>query len=281
MEAEIETLQFEVESLLYTADETQIIDILETLEITEDVTTKSKRQRVVLIRKEIENKLDGDNEISEKISILKNITSIIKGTPPSLDPSETEVIELQKQREVLRRKQEEEMNELLVKLDQLKTNSKTSGEKEPEKSNKTNAHEAPTHALLRREFKLAGQIGEPGQTDKLSFVSLTHQIDSGLKRGYKETEIIDAVIRSISPHSSFRSYVEMLTDLSLAKLRKILRVHYREKFASELYHQLATTFQDAKESPSSIVGTIGIWWMAEEWIEWVDRWVDKGKGWMN
>ncbi|KAK3707802.1 hypothetical protein QZH41_002538 [Actinostola sp. cb2023] len=75
----------------------------------------------------------------------------------------------------------------------------------------------------------------------------------GLKRGYKEAEIIDAVIRSISPHSSFRSYVETLTDLSLAKLRKILRVHYREKSASELYHQLATTFQDAKESPQQFL----------------------------
>ena len=34
-------------------------------------------------------------------------------------------------------------------------------------------------SLLRREFKISGQIGEPGQTDKLTFVSLTHQIDSG------------------------------------------------------------------------------------------------------
>ncbi|KAK3720024.1 hypothetical protein QZH41_005169 [Actinostola sp. cb2023] len=75
----------------------------------------------------------------------------------------------------------------------------------------------------------------------------------GITRGYKEAEIIDAVIRSISPHSSFRSYVETLTDLSLAKLRKILRVHYREKSASELYHQLATTFQDAKESPQQFL----------------------------
>lgn len=35
---------------------------------------------------------------------------------------------------------------------------------------------------------------------------------------------------------------------SLSKLRKILRVHYREKPASELYRQLATVFQQLKES---------------------------------
>ena len=94
--------------------------------------------------------------------------------------------------------------------------------------------------MLRREFKISGQIGEPGQTEKLTFVSLMHQTDSGLKRDYQENEIVDTVIRAISPHSSLRSYVETLSDLSLAKLRRILRVHYRDKAASEVYQQLAT-----------------------------------------
>ena len=39
-------------------------------------------------------------------------------------------------------------------------------------------------SLLHIEFKLSGQIGEPGQMEKLTFVSLMHQIDSGLNRGY-------------------------------------------------------------------------------------------------
>ena len=51
-------------------------------------------------------------------------------------------------------------------------------------------------SLLRREFKISSQIGEPGQTEKLTFVSLMHQIDSGLKRDYQENEIVDAVIRA-------------------------------------------------------------------------------------
>jgi len=89
-------------------------------------------------------------------------------------------------------------------------------------------------SLLRREYKLSGQIGEPVQTEKRTFVSLMHQIDLGLKRGYKESKIVDAVIRAITPHSSLISYVETLSDLSLGKLRRILRVH-REKAASEVY----------------------------------------------
>ena len=44
-----------------------------------------------------------------------------------------------------------------------------------------------------------------------------------------------------------------MQDLTLAKLRKILRLHYREKTASELYHQLATTCQNPKETPQQFL----------------------------
>ena len=104
-------------------------------------------------------------------------------------------------------------------------------------------------SILKREFKSSGQTRESGQTEKLTFVSLTHQIDSGLKRGYAHSDIIDAIIHSISPHSNLRSYIEMLPDLTLAKLRKILRLHYRERTASELYQELSIVCQNAKESP--------------------------------
>ncbi|XP_015755917.1 PREDICTED: uncharacterized protein LOC107335404 [Acropora digitifera] len=69
----------------------------------------------------------------------------------------------------------------------------------------------------------------------------------------KESVIVDAVIRAISLHSSLRSYVETLCDLSLAKLRRILRVHYREKAASEVYQQLATVCQQSNESPQQFL----------------------------
>lgn len=37
------------------------------------------------------------------------------------------------------------------------------------------------------------------QKDKLSFTSLTNKIKSGLKKGYSETEIREAVIKAVSP----------------------------------------------------------------------------------
>ena len=58
---------------------------------------------------------------------------------------------------------------------------------------------------------------------------------------------MDAVIHAISPHSSLWSYVETLSDLSL-------RVHYREKTASEVYQQLATVCQHSSgESPQQFL----------------------------
>ena len=94
---------------------------------------------------------------------------------------------------------------------------------------------------------------ELGQTEKLTCVSLMHQTDSGLKHGYKESEIVDAVICAISPHSSRRSYVETLCDFSLTKLRRILSVHHQEKAVSEVYHQLAIVCQQSNESPQQFL----------------------------
>ena len=252
----IEELHLDVESALYKASELQIMSIVDTLEVTDDLSNKSKRQKLVFIRKSIESKLDEDGDLEAKSNLLENILAIINDTPPPLEvnntPAQLELLELQKQQEALKKKQEDEMNQLLSKLEELKKSSglESDKEKSKEKNNGSGVgvEFVAANSVLRREFKIAGQIGEPDQTDKLSFVSLTHQIDSALKRGYDEIEIVDAIIRSISPHSSLRSYVETLHDLSLAKLRKILRVHYREKTASALYQLLATACQTPKET---------------------------------
>lgn len=49
----------------------------------------------------------------------------------------------------------------------------------------------PTHMLpevmLRREFKIAGQIGESGQKEKLSYLSLVRQIEVGIEKGHTDT----------------------------------------------------------------------------------------------
>ncbi|KAL9971667.1 hypothetical protein ACROYT_G017864 [Oculina patagonica] len=97
------------------------------------------------------------------------------------------------------------------------------------------------------------QIGNSRQKDRLSFTSLAHQINAGLKRGYKEEEIVEAVIRAINPGLRLRSYLEGRPDLELARLRKILRSHYQERGATEMYQLLSSAVQEAGETPQDFL----------------------------
>jgi hypothetical protein len=99
---------------------------------------------------------------------------------------------------------------------------------------------------FKRDFKIFGIISGEGHKDGLSFVSLVRQIDTGIKSGYKETEIIDAVIRAVSPSLKLRSYLEMMSGLSLFRLKQILRAHFKEKSATEIYQELAQLCQGPK-----------------------------------
>lgn len=76
----------------------------------------------------------------------------------------------------------------------------------------------------------------------MSFSSLEHQIESGLRKGYPEMEIMEAVIHAVNPNLKLRSYLEGKTDLTLATLRQILRAHYAEN-ATVLYQQLTKAVQ--------------------------------------
>lgn len=112
---------------------------------------------------------------------------------------------------------------------------------------------AQLSSYWRKEFKIFGHIGEPGQKEKQIFSSLAHQIENGLNRGYPEVEIVDAVVRAISPGSQLRSYLEGKPQLTLPTLRCILRSHFQEKSATELYKQLASEAQHSKETPQSFL----------------------------
>ena len=106
---------------------------------------------------------------------------------------------------------------------------------------------------FKRELKIIGQIGEPGQKDKLSFVSLVRQIEGALQKGYKPQEVVDAVVRAINPGMRLRNYLEGLSDLTLPRLRRILRSHFQENSASDLYRQLSTLVQEPQENPQSFL----------------------------
>ena len=109
--------------------------------------------------------------------------------------------------------------------------------------------DASTKGGWRKDLRIVGQIGETGQKDKLSFTSLARQLEAAVRDNRKEAEIVDAILKAISPGLRLRSYLEGMTDLTLGKLRRLLRAHYQEKDATALFHELTGAAQANGETP--------------------------------
>lgn len=120
-------------------------------------------------------------------------------------------------------------------------------------SSRREQHAGLPEVTLRREFKIFGQIGESGQKDKLSYLSLIRQIEVGLDKGHSDTEIIEAVIRAITPGLPLRDMLEIKRGLTLNSLFTILKGHYKVDSATDLYHQLINISQDQRETALNFV----------------------------
>ena len=60
-----------------------------------------------------------------------------------------------------------------------------------------------------KDFKISGSIGGSGEKEKLSYTSLTYQIQNGKKAGYNDdNKICAGVIKSIAPRNHLRSYLQ-------------------------------------------------------------------------
>ena len=84
-------------------------------------------------------------------------------------------------------------------------------------------------SLLRKEFRLKGSIGEAGQKEKLTYVSLVHQINQAKAAGYDQDEKMNEFIRAIVPSLTLRNVLEITTNLNLDRLLSFLKAHFEEK----------------------------------------------------
>ena len=257
--SQIEDLQLELDSLLCKQSTEALVELCGYFEVKNSVDGKSRSELVRLIRNDVENTLATADDNFDGDIFLRDAISKIKGTPPPLERSEEElivqmeVLSIEKKLEELKQLQIESDNARKTLLEQLRAaKGKVS---ETDHSDLTcNVVDTTVKvvkaepSVLVREFKISGQIGEPGQKDKLTYVSLIHQIDSGLERGYSDKDICDAVIKAISPHSSLRNYILTLPQRSLKKLRSILCVFFQEKTAADLFQSMVTAIQDPKET---------------------------------
>ena len=95
---------------------------------------------------------------------------------------------------------------------------------------------------MRKELKIKDQIGEVNQKDKLTYVSLMHQIDEAKQTWYEESEIVSSVIGAMIPSPSLRKVLESVPNLtqstqptqSLNQLLQYLEAHFDERNATDL-----------------------------------------------
>ncbi len=263
--ADIELLELEVESLLCKQTLEKLTELAKNIGVKDDISKFSKLRVIKEIRKIVEETISNPETVEVELDkYLSDILTFLTTKPPdSTEPpsleetaDKAEVVFLEKQFTELKIKQKHDLEEIEKKLQGAKqkilgntrSDSSTNAESPEQKKMSHPKADPPVQAMWRREFKIAGQIGEPGQKDKLTYVSLIHQIDSGVDNGFSEKDISDAIIKSISPHSSLRNYILTLPDRSLSKLRPILRVFFQEKTAADLFQELVTHCQAPTET---------------------------------
>ena len=108
-------------------------------------------------------------------------------------------------------------------------------------------------SLLRKELKIKGQTDEAHQKDKLTYVSLIHHINEAQEAGYAESEIVNSVIRAMSPSLTLINVLEATSNLSLQCPLQFLDSHFDEKSATDLCGKLTSMIQLPEESEYSYV----------------------------
>ena len=105
---------------------------------------------------------------------------------------------------------------------------------------------------MKKEFTISGKVGEPTNEKDVGYLGVVRQMQEGAERGYTEKEIVAGVLRAIVP-KSLKTYLGITPKLDTIKLAQILRIHYQEKSATELYQELITMKQTATEEAIAFV----------------------------
>ena len=235
-ELELEELQLAIESEICGMTRDKLIELAEHLEVATEGLGKLQ------MSKRIRETVEANVETSEdKMAFLQELKKVVCSEPPPPPPLE------------ISEDDGESSNSNNANVENPGPNVENPG---PNVENPVQSKSEGTETkvsvdlakVFKRDFKIFGTIGGDSHKDSLSFVSLTRQIDTGVKSGYKETEVIEAVIRAVSPSLKLRSYLEMMSELTLPRLKQILRAHFKEKSATELYQELAQLCQGTKES---------------------------------
>ena len=258
-EEEMDELLLEANSLLTGLSKDELYEICIKLGTIPESSyaNKSRLATVKVVVEEIEKQISKYNE-TEKVAVVRDvltqITEIKSATSVGEEQQTQDSVRQKLEKEItwLKEKQQREMEAL---NDQLSAIKMTTGD-----NVQTGAGAATSEvnyrglqSIFKRDFRIVGTVGAQGQKDQLSYVSLSRQIQSGKERGYSEKELVDGLIKCIVPGLPLKDYLEAMREMGLETIMKIVRAHYQEKNASELYASLANLAQSPAEEPQNFL----------------------------
>ena len=91
-------------------------------------------------------------------------------------------------------------------------------------------------------------VGEKGQKDKPLYISLLKHIEEGRDKGYSDKEIVNAVLRAITPGLYLRNVLKTTEKLTLSRLMKFLQSHFVERNTKDLCQHLSSITQGSQET---------------------------------
>ena len=254
----MEATHLKVQQALYKIEAEDLRKVCGGLPEIQDIDGKTKRQLIRIILNFLESDEISTSEnggMATLLSLEDQITRMLEkeeddaATKKKKEDKEAKV----KQQEAVKALKEAYMNEIAEM--EKKFNAQMAKLNHPSvKKEGVTEIPPPTHGY-RKECNINGQIGSVQQKDRLTYGSLTHQVDTALQRGYKEDEIVEAVIRATNPGIPLRSVLEGDKDLTLACLKAIIRSHYQEKGATELFQELLELSQGRLDTLQDIVMT--------------------------
>ena len=117
------------------------------------------------------------------------------------------------------------------------------------KHQKLHRRDVEAHELApRKELKLTGVIGKPKSKKTLSLSSLKSQIRMAQGRHHKDSEIVAAVIKMMSPKLELRTYFEEQRNLTVEDMMFHLEAHYQKQDVKMLFNKLGSSMMGDGQS---------------------------------
>ncbi|KAM9735208.1 uncharacterized protein ACNS7B_014526 [Menidia menidia] len=251
---ELERLQDQLTELLCQLTFEQLKEVCIQAKVSPD---KGKRHTLIrAVNESVDKAIESEEEevaetfVRELLATAKRLSQSAPKRDGKNGGKEEELQRLQKQYAEMQMSFQDSMRILGEEMIQLRerVNGPPSSPTEPHSP----FSRAP-EVVIRREFRINGQIGELGQKDKLSYTNLMHQIDTGKRKGHSDAEIVEAVVKAATPGLSLRDMLESKSNLTLEHLKTSLKAHFKENSTTDMFHRLVNITQDVKESPQNFL----------------------------